>query len=109
MSSSADIHVNGNGNAHHEHILRPRAVKPANPAVLRTMSEEGLTAAESPQNGSISGQTRDALSSLDTPTQLTSTVDDRHRFLQMRLLQCSRYPRLENSSELSSGADYFQQ
>jgi sterol O-acyltransferase len=58
MSSSADIHTNGNGYANHEHILRPRAVKPANPAVLRTLSEEGLLAAENVQNGSISGQTR---------------------------------------------------
>jgi sterol O-acyltransferase len=58
MSSSADIHTNGNGNARHEHILRPRAVKPNNPAVLRTMGEEGLLAVESMQNGSVSGQTR---------------------------------------------------
>jgi sterol O-acyltransferase len=59
MSSSADIHTNGNGHAvNNEHILRPRAVKPANPAVLRTMSEEGLLAIENVQNGSISGQTR---------------------------------------------------
>jgi sterol O-acyltransferase len=60
--------MNGNGHAHHEHILRPRAVKPANQAVLRTMSEEGLSAADGPQNGSISGQTRYGLPSLKAPT-----------------------------------------
>jgi sterol O-acyltransferase len=56
--SSTGIHINGNGHSSHEHIIRPRAVKPANPAVLRTMSEEGLLATEQVQNGSISGQTR---------------------------------------------------
>jgi sterol O-acyltransferase len=61
MSSSVDIHANGNGNVYHEHILRPRAVKPNNPAVLRTMTEEGLLAGESMQNGSVSGQTRYSL------------------------------------------------
>ncbi len=50
--------MNGNGHTHHEHILRPRAVKPANPAVLRTLSEEGLLATDNVQNGNISGQTR---------------------------------------------------
>ncbi|PQE03055.1 MBOAT family protein [Rutstroemia sp. NJR-2017a BVV2] len=39
MSTSADIYTNGDS---HEHILRPRAVKPPNPAVIRTISEEGL-------------------------------------------------------------------
>lgn len=39
MSTSADVHTNGDS---HEHILRPRAVKPPNPAVIRTISEEGL-------------------------------------------------------------------
>lgn len=53
---------NGNGAATHEHILRPRALKPGNPAVLRALSEEGLLAPEGVkdalQNGSASGQTR---------------------------------------------------
>jgi sterol O-acyltransferase len=45
MSSSADIQMNGNAHTSHDHILRPRAVKPANQAVLRTLNEEGLLAA----------------------------------------------------------------
>lgn len=40
MSTSAEPHTNGNG---HDHILRPRPGKPANPDVLRTLGEEGLT------------------------------------------------------------------
>ena len=65
MSSSADVYANGNGNANHDHILRPRAVKPGNPAVLRTLSEEGLLASSNGKdgsvNGGISGQTRYAI------------------------------------------------
>jgi sterol O-acyltransferase len=62
MSTSADVTVNGNGSADHDHILRPRAVKPGNPAVLRAQSEEGLLAVV-PENGNSSGQTRYGLSS----------------------------------------------
>ena len=64
MSSSADIYMNGNGNgnANDDHILRPRAVKPGNPAVLRTLSEEGLlsngNSIDGSINGATSGQTR---------------------------------------------------
>ncbi len=62
MSTSTDINTNGNGDASHDHILRPRALKPGNPAVLRTMSEEGHLAAtnakENGPNGVASGQTR---------------------------------------------------
>jgi sterol O-acyltransferase len=60
MSSSADIRMNGNGNAGHDHILRPRAVKAANPSVLRTMSEDGYLAAgihDIPE-GTSTGHTR---------------------------------------------------
>ena len=52
----------GNGEVSHDHIIRPRAVKPGNPAVLRAMGEESFFAAatgkENNQNGNISGQTR---------------------------------------------------
>ena len=41
MSSSAEVHINGNGNSQHDRILRPRAVKTSNPVVLRALSEEG--------------------------------------------------------------------
>jgi len=47
---------------HHDHILRPRAVKPGNPAVMRAMSEEGLLAVnatgEIMQSGNAFEQTR---------------------------------------------------
>jgi sterol O-acyltransferase len=64
MSTSAQVQVqlNGNGNIGHDHILRPRAVKPGNPGVLRTLSEEGLLAPDATKdaslNGNVSGQTR---------------------------------------------------
>lgn len=55
--------MNGNGDAHHDHILRPRAIKPLNPAVLRAMSDDKLSAAngtkEILENGGTStAQTR---------------------------------------------------
>lgn len=60
MSTSADVYVNSNGRAEHDHILRPRAVKPGNPAVLRTLSEEGFLSVDGSKdlaNGNTSGQT----------------------------------------------------
>jgi hypothetical protein len=42
-------------------------------------------------------------------TKLTSTVDDRHQFLQMLPLPFNQYPRLESSFELSNAEDYFPQ
>lgn len=62
MSTSAQVQANGTGNGRHDHILRPRAVKPANPSVLRTLNEEGLLAPDAIKdaslNGNVSGQTR---------------------------------------------------
>ena len=37
MATSADPYMNGT----HDHILRPRAVKPMNPEVLRAQTEDG--------------------------------------------------------------------
>ena len=55
MSSSADIRVNGDGIENgHDHILRPRAVKPGNPAVLRARSEDSYSGHHS-QEGSEHG------------------------------------------------------
>lgn len=39
MSTSADIYTNGNN---HDHILRPRPGNTSNPAIIRTITEEGL-------------------------------------------------------------------
>ncbi|PBP19300.1 hypothetical protein BUE80_DR009517 [Diplocarpon rosae] len=60
MSTSADITVNGSGHADHQHILRPRAVKPENPAILRAVSEDILKTSNSGDgsNGIPSEQTR---------------------------------------------------
>jgi sterol O-acyltransferase len=56
MSTSAEVQVTGNGFSDHDYILRPRALKPGNPAVLRTQSEQGrLTVGEI---ATASGQTR---------------------------------------------------
>jgi len=61
MSYSTDVHINGNGDTH-DNILRPRAVKASNPAVLRALSDDGYLAAngtkESAENGISTGQTR---------------------------------------------------
>jgi len=61
MSYSTDIHVNGNGDTQ-DHILRPRAIKASNPAVLRAMSEDGYLTAngtkETAETGISTGQTR---------------------------------------------------
>jgi hypothetical protein len=109
MSTSAEIRINGNGNTHHEHILRPRAIKPGNPAVLRTMSEEGLLSGkENAQNGTASGQTRYAPPP-SSRTQLIGTVAARLQSQQMLPLRCSRSLRRENSSELSNGGDCSRQ
>ncbi|PMD50037.1 sterol o-acyltransferas-like protein [Hyaloscypha bicolor E] len=101
MSSSADIHANGNGNVYHEHILRPRAVKPNNPAVLRTMTEEGLLAGESMQNGSVSGQTsgRSTPVPADAPPSVQSISSARK---QLRAEQRRRlFPTIEYASRVS--------
>lgn len=62
MSTATGALLNGTDNNHHEHILRPRAVKPGNPGVLRALSEDGLLAPngtkEYTDNGSSTGQTR---------------------------------------------------
>lgn len=62
-TTSAEPQLNGHNNENHDHILRPRAVKPGNPAVLRTLGEDGLLAVNgnkdaSQSNGIMSGQTR---------------------------------------------------
>jgi sterol O-acyltransferase len=64
MSTSAEPQLNGyNKKNHPDNILRPRAVKPGNPAVLRTQGEDGLLAVNGNKeafqhNANISGQTR---------------------------------------------------
>lgn len=46
----------------HDHILRPRAVKPMNAEVLRTLSEDGyLKANGSNENGKTTAETRSIL------------------------------------------------
>jgi hypothetical protein len=103
MSTSAEIRINGNGNAHHEHLLRPRAIKPGNLNVLRTMSEEGLLSGkENAQNGTASGQTRYAPPP-SSRTQLIGTVAAQLQSQQMLPLRSSRSLQRENSSELSNG------
>ena len=49
-------------NENHDHILRPRAVKPMNPEVLRTLSEDGyLKVNGSNENGTTTAETRSKL------------------------------------------------
>lgn len=51
MSSSAEIYTNGNGHSAQDRILRPRAVKGANPVVLRALSDEGYLSANGTGTG----------------------------------------------------------
>ena len=58
--SSIDIHTNGNGDAY-DRILRPRAIKPSNPAVLRAMVNDKFAPngnQELPETRISTGQTR---------------------------------------------------
>ncbi|PQE18177.1 MBOAT family protein [Rutstroemia sp. NJR-2017a BBW] len=68
MSTSADIYTNGDS---HEHILRPRAVKPPNASVIRTISEEGLqptiAVTDVLETGSATGLTSNKNSGRSTP------------------------------------------
>jgi sterol O-acyltransferase len=51
MSSSAEIHTNGDANSAQDRILRPRAVKATNPVVLRALSDEGYLSANGTGTG----------------------------------------------------------
>jgi sterol O-acyltransferase len=58
--SSANININGNGEVTHDHVLRPRAVKPSHPAILRTITDDKLTpngTKELLEMGTSTGQT----------------------------------------------------
>jgi hypothetical protein len=61
MATSADPYMNGN----HDHILRPRAVKPMNPEVLRAQIEDGYSHTNGhtlkAENVASSSQTRSEL------------------------------------------------
>ncbi|KAH6720315.1 sterol o-acyltransferas-like protein [Leptodontidium sp. MPI-SDFR-AT-0119] len=102
MSTSADIMTNGNG--HHDHILRPRAMKPGNPAVLRTLSEERLTVSstrDGVQNENASGQTsgRSTPVPADAPPSVQSISSARK---QVRAQQRRRlFPTIEYASRVS--------
>jgi hypothetical protein len=58
MSTTTSAQANGT----EDNILRPRAIKPQNPQILRTQSEEGALKHLSPlqpdENVTITGQTR---------------------------------------------------
>ena len=104
MSTSADIQTNGNGHTSHDHILRPRALKPANPAVIRAISEEGLLSVESAESNTTSGQTRYILSP-DRQTRLTISVAVRLQSQQMHHRRNTLYHRRESSYEQSNEDD----
>lgn len=100
MSSSADTGtVNGHGS--HEHILRPRAVKPGHPAVLRASRSTELAVADSLQNGNVSGQTsgRSTPVPADAPPSVQSISSARK---QLRAEQRRRlFPTIEYASRVS--------
>ncbi|CZT49305.1 related to acyl-CoA sterol acyltransferase [Rhynchosporium secalis] len=102
MSNSADVIPNGNG--HHDHILRPRAMKPGNPAVLRTQSAEGITiprTKDGSQNESVSCQTSERSTPVpaDAPPSVQSISSARK---QVRAQQRRRlFPTIEYASRVS--------
>lgn len=73
MSSSSELHINGNGSSQHEHILRPRAVKNQNPVVVRALSGEDFLSANGAkgpgENGGSTAPSRQACS----PSPLTAS------------------------------------
>ncbi|KAG9229387.1 sterol o-acyltransferas-like protein [Amylocarpus encephaloides] len=98
MSTSAEVPVNGDGSADHDHILRPRALKPGNPAVLRTQSDNGLLAVT---DGSLSGQTsgRSTPVPADAPPSAHSISSVRK---QLKAQQRRRlFPTIEYASRVS--------
>jgi hypothetical protein len=63
MSATTGILLNGEQHSMHDHTLRPRgSLKPTNPDVRRTLSDDGYLGAdgarEFAENGGSSGQTR---------------------------------------------------
>ncbi|KAK0101371.1 hypothetical protein ONS95_006546 [Cadophora gregata] len=103
MSTSSDFM--GNGNGHHDHILRPRATKPGHPAVLRTLSEERLLTVSKPKdivnNENTSGQTsgRSTPVPVDAPPSVQSISSARK---QVRAQQRRRlFPTIEYASRVS--------
>lgn len=100
MSSSADIGT-GNGHVSHEHILRPRAVKPGHPAVLRASRSTELAVADNLQSGNASGQTsgRSTPVPADAPPSVQSISSARK---QLRAEQRRRlFPTIEYASRVS--------
>ncbi|KAA8567587.1 hypothetical protein EYC84_008062 [Monilinia fructicola] len=68
MSTSADIYTNGNN---HDHILRPRPGNTSNPAIIRTITEEGLL----PVNG-LKDFSEDGISTGPTSGRTTPVPED---------------------------------
>jgi hypothetical protein len=110
MSTSTDIHINGNGDANHDHILRPRAVKPSNPAVLRAMSDDKLLAANGNKEILENGGSSTAQTRCDSPSLALDVANEKAdvqlQFQQMRRPQFSLYLPRESNCELSKGAGY---
>ncbi|KAM3070420.1 Sterol O-acyltransferase 2 (Sterol-ester synthase 2) [Clarireedia jacksonii] len=102
MSTSADVYTNGDS---HDHILRPRAVKPPNPAVIRTIGEEGLqptiAITDVVENGSATGLTSGRSTPVpeDAPPSVHSISSARK---QVRAEQRRRiFPTIEYASRVS--------
>lgn len=99
MSTSTDAHLNGNGKENP--ILRPRAVKPGHPSVLRALSGDGLLAAGENQSAYASGQTsgRSTPVPADAPPSAHSISSARK---QLRAEQRRRlFPTIEYASRVS--------
>ncbi|TVY39908.1 putative sterol O-acyltransferase [Lachnellula occidentalis] len=111
-TTSAEPQLNGHNKADHDHILRPRPVKPGNPDVLRTLSEEGLltingTKEDSQTDGNMSGQTSGRTTPIpeDAPPSMQFISSARKQVRQRRRL----FPTIEYASRVShfdSNSDY---
>lgn len=110
MSSSTDIHINGNGDANYDHILRPRAVKPSNPAVLRAMSDDKLLAANGNKEILENGGSSTAQTRCGSPNLALDIANEKVvvqlQFQRMRRPQSSLYLPRESNCGLSNDAEY---
>ncbi|KUJ21474.1 uncharacterized protein LY89DRAFT_610053 [Mollisia scopiformis] len=107
MSTSMQIQPNGNGHASHDHILRPRAVKPGNPGVLRTLSEEGLLAPDGAKDASVSGNASGQTSGRSTPVPADAPPSVQSISSARKQLRAEQRRRLFPTIEYASRVSHF--
>jgi sterol O-acyltransferase len=111
MSTSSDTYMNGNGNgngnAAYDHILRPRAIKPGNPAILRTKSQEGLLAVSNSREPSLNGSTSGQTSGRSTPIPADAPPSVQSISSARKQLRAEHRRRLFPTIEYASRVSHF--